>query len=122
MNQVSESGQLRGEYREDLIVPARLRQHERTARSLEEVARAQPGDILIVAAQTGWYQRGKPAHWARRELAENEFGLDTVALGSLILTHPDEATWWKQRTVNCLGDDLDPGPRATTRMCRSSSS
>jgi hypothetical protein len=108
MGKLNETVPLQG-YGDELIVPARLCQNERTTQSLFEIARTQPGDILVVAAQTGWYQRAKTPASARRALDENEFGLDTLAMASIALTHPDPFTWWKQRSINCLGDDLDPG-------------
>jgi hypothetical protein len=108
MGKLNETIQLQG-YSDELIVPARLRQNERTTRSLFEIAQTQPGDILVVAAQIGWYQRAKTPASARLALDENEFGLDTLAMASIALTHPDPFTWWKQRSVNCLGDELDPG-------------
>lgn len=112
MNKLGEARPLEGDYANEAIIPARLRRHERTAQSLEVIARGQPGEILIVAAQTGGVCQGQSAAKFRRELGENEFGLDTVAIAALALTHPDNETWFSQNHVLCLGDELDPGAQA----------
>jgi hypothetical protein len=112
MNKLGEARPLEGGYSNEVIVPARLRQHERTARSLETIAQGQPGEILILAAQTGGVCQGQSAAKFRRELGENAFGLGTVAIAALALTHPDNDTWFSQNHVLCLGDELDRNAQA----------
>lgn len=87
------------------ITPAQLRVHARTANALDLIAETQKGDILIVAAQLGMRHRGRSVHLTREVLMANEFVLGSVAVGSIILTHPERLVRWEELEMNCAGDE-----------------
>lgn len=95
-------------YREGQITPAQLRAHARTAHALESLAEVQKGDILIVAAQLGMRHRGRSVRRARAVFAGNEFGLGSLAGGSIVLTHPERLVRLKQLHMDCSGDEFSP--------------
>ncbi len=95
-------------YREGQITPAQLRVHARTAHALDLIAETQKGDILIVAAQLGMRHRGKSVRRAREVFAANEFGLGSLAVGSIVLTHPERLVRWEELDMDCSGDEFSP--------------
>ncbi len=95
-------------YREGQITPAQLRVHARTAHALDLIAEAQKGDILIVAAQLGMRHRGKSVRRAREVFVANEFGLGSLAVGSIVLTHPERLVRWEELDMDCSGDEFSP--------------
>jgi len=94
-------------YRDGQITPNRLRVHARTAHALDLVAENQPGDILIVAGQLGMRHRGRSVRRARECFDSNEFGLGSLAVGSIILTHPNRLVRWEELDMDCAGDEFD---------------
>jgi len=95
-------------YREGKILPDRLRTHVRTVEMLKQVAETQPGDILIIAGQLGMKHRGKSVRRARETFAGNEFGLNSLAVGSIILTHPERLVRYDELDMDCAGDEFAP--------------
>ena len=95
-------------YREGQITPAQLRVHARTAHALDLIAETQKGDILIVAAQLGMRHRGKSVRRAREVFVANEFGLGSLAVGSIVLTHPERLIRWEELDMDCSGDEFSP--------------
>lgn len=95
-------------YREGQITPAQLRVHARTAHALDLIAEPQKGDILIVAAQLGMRHRGKSVRRAREVFTANEFGLGSLAVGSIVLTHPERLVRWEELDMDCAGDEFSP--------------
>ena len=93
-------------YREGQITPAQLRVHARTAHALDLIAETQKGDILIVAAQLGMRHRGKSVRRAREFFVANEFGLGSLAVGSIVLTHPERIVRWEELDMDCSGDEF----------------
>ena len=93
-------------YREGQITPAQLRVHARTAHALDLIAEKQKGDILIVAAQLGMRHRGKSVRRAREVFTANEFGLGSLAVGSIVLTHPERLVRWEELDMHCSGDEF----------------
>ncbi len=89
-----------------LIPPERLRVHARTAHALDLIAETQKGDILIVAAQLGMRHRGKSVRRAREVFTANEFGLGNLAVGSIVLTHPERLVRWEELDMDCSGDEF----------------
>jgi len=85
-----------------------LRVHARTAHALDLIAETQKGDILIVAAQLGMRHRGKSVRRAREVFVANEFGLGSLAVGSIVLTHPERLVRWKELDMDCSGDEFSP--------------
>jgi hypothetical protein len=96
-------------YREGQITPAQLRVHARTAHALDLIAETQKGDILIVAAQLCMRHRGKSVRRAREVFVANEFGLGSLAVGSIVLTHPERLVRWEELDMDCSGDEFAPG-------------
>lgn len=95
-------------YLEGQITPAQLRVHARTAHALDLIAETQKGDILIVAAQLGMRHRGKSVRRAREVFTANEFGLGSLAVGSIVLTHPERLVRWEELDMDCSGDEFSP--------------
>jgi len=93
-------------YREGQLTPAQLRVHARTAHALDLIAEKQKGDILIVAAQLGMRHRGKSVRRAREVFTANEFGLESLAVGSIVLTHPERLVRWEELDMHCSGDEF----------------
>ena len=101
-------------YREGQITPAQLRVHARTAHALDLIAETQKGDpstgsvpsILIIAAQLGMRHRGKSVRRAREVFVQSEFGLGSLAVGSIVLTHPERLVRWEELDMDCPGDEF----------------
>lgn len=92
-------------YREGQINAEHLRQLQRTAEMLANVAETQPGDILIIAAQLGLRHRGRSVRRARECFIANEFGLCPVIIGTVVLTHPERFTDSSELDVDCAGSE-----------------
>lgn len=95
-------------YREGQITPAQLRVHVRTAHALDLIVETQKGDILIVACQLGMRHRGKSVRRAREVFVVGEFGLGSLAVGSIVLTHPERLVRWEELNMDCSGDEFSP--------------
>ncbi len=95
-------------YRDGKITSNHLRVHARTAHALDLIAENQPGDILIIAAQLGMSHRGRSVRRAREVFVENEFGLGSLAVGSIVLTHPERLIRWEKLDMDCPGDEFSP--------------
>ena len=93
-------------YREGQITSAHLRAHTRTAHTLDLIAENQPGDILIMAGQLGMRHRGRSVRRAREVFMSNEFGLGSLAVGSIVLTHPERIVRWEELDMDCSGDEF----------------
>lgn len=96
-------------YREGKITPDHLRQCARTAHAFEQIAKTQKGDILIVACQLGMRHRGRSVRRAREVFVTNEFGLGSLAVGSIVLTHPERLVRSSELDMDCPGDEFSPG-------------
>lgn len=96
-------------YREGALWADRPRQHARTAKMVEALAEQQKGhDILVVPAQFGLRHRGRSVRRAREVFMANEFGLGALAVGIMLLTHPEREIQWEQLHIDCAGDEYDP--------------
>lgn len=94
-------------YRENEIVPERLRMHVRTAQMLEKIAEAQNGsDILIIPCQLGMRHRGKSVRRARETFMANEFGLGSLIGASIALTHPERYVRSDELDTDLPGDEF----------------
>ena len=102
-------------YRDGRIMPNRLRVHAHTSHALDLIAENQPGDILIVAGQLGMRHRGRSVSRAREVFVSGEFGLGSLAVGSIVLTHPNRLVRWKELDMDCAGDEFDD-PNADDRF------
>jgi hypothetical protein len=87
------------------ITPAQLRVSDRTKRALNCIAKTQPGDIVIIAAQLGMGHRGESVRRAGVIFTDDEFGLGSLAVGSIILTNPRRLDNWKELDIICSGDE-----------------
>ncbi|MFC1802282.1 hypothetical protein ACFLY7_02475 [Patescibacteria group bacterium] len=96
-------------YREGQITPAQLRVHTRTAHAIDLIAENQLSDILIVAGQLGMRHRGRSVRRACEVFVFNEFGLGSLAVGSIILTHPERIVRWEELGMDCSGDEFSSG-------------
>lgn len=94
-------------YRNGQIWPNNLRVHTRTAHMLDLIAENQPGDILIVAGQLGMRHSGRSVHRARKCFNFKEFGLGSLAVGSILLTHPNLLVHLEELGIDCPGDEFD---------------
>lgn len=95
-------------FRKGEITPAQFRVHARTAQALEKLVLTQPGDILVIAAQLGIYHRGRSVRRAREVFVANEFGLGSVAGGSIALTHPERFARGEELGIDLPGDEYAP--------------
>ncbi|MBU0706828.1 hypothetical protein KKG41_00465 [Patescibacteria group bacterium] len=96
-------------YREGQLGTDRLRQHERSARMMAQLAKCQEGDILVIPAQVGLHYRGRSVRRAREVFQDHEFGLGSFAICCILLTHPERLVHWEQLHVDCAGDEYAPG-------------
>lgn len=85
----------------------RLKVLPRTLRAFEEIENAQNGDILVIPAQLGLRYRGKSPNLAKDSFGENEYGLDSFSLCSILLTNPDLIVHWKNLGIECPGNVFD---------------
>ncbi len=69
-----------------------LRINERTVQAYKLIDKMQKGDIKIIAAQLGMLHPGKSVRRVYETLAINEFGLESIASGCILLTHPEKFT------------------------------
>ncbi len=95
-------------YRDGEITSDRLHQCARTMAMLELIGETQKGDILIVPAQFGLRHRGRSVRRGGVVYTKSEFGLGSLATGSMTLTHPTRFVRWDQLHVDCAGDEFAP--------------
>ncbi|TSC91868.1 MAG: Uncharacterized protein CEN92_174 [Candidatus Berkelbacteria bacterium Licking1014_96] len=88
-------------YRKGQITPDCLRVPARTVHAFEQIAQTQKGEILIVAAQLGLRHRGRSVRRAREVFVANEFGLGSLFVGAIVLTHPERYVRWEQLHTDC---------------------
>lgn len=110
LGKIAESRKFKN-WREGQIVPAQLRQHARTAAMLEKIGGEQPGDIILLPAQFGLRHAGRSVRRARVVFTSQEFGLGSLAVGSMTLTHPKRFVRWEQLHTDCAGDEFAEGGR-----------
>ncbi len=79
-----------------------------TERCFAELGDQQPGGICIVAGQLGVVHRGRKVRYARKCFVANEFGLDTIGVGSIVLVHPELFASAGQLGIDCSGDEFKP--------------
>ena len=86
-----------------------LRQTERSRLAETILAEQQPGnDILVVGAQAGMLHRGSSARRTRLALAGHEFCMGVLAIGCLLLTHPERMSDSESLMIDCGGDEYSP--------------
>jgi hypothetical protein len=65
-----------------------------------------PGDVMVLAVQTGFLHRGKSVRRARFVFGEREFGLCAFAVGIILLTHPKRLTHFDHLWIDCAGSEF----------------
>lgn len=95
-------------YREGEITVDRLRQHARTTMMLERIGETQKGDLLVIPSQFGFRHAGRSVRRGRAVYAKTEFGHGTLAVGSMIFTHPKRFVRKEQLHTDCAGDEFAP--------------
>lgn len=115
-------------YEEENINPSHLECSTRTEQALQMLTKIQKKDssaddvnILIIAAQLGLRHRGRSVRRVSKLIKQNEFGLDSLAVGSIILNHPERFTCWEELDIDCAGDyfspDMGDDRSAVPRFC-----
>lgn len=82
-----------------------LRVRSKTQRLLSHVSIEQPGDLWVGYAQFGRYRSGKPTV---QHPLENEFNLDLLSVGSMLLSHPRRFVHDTDLHANCGGETFRP--------------
>lgn len=95
-------------WREGQLHERYLRQSERTQWMMAKLVEGQVGDILVIPAQFGFRHRGKSVRRARETFYDNEFGLGSFTVGTMLLTHPEREVEWGQLHIDCSGDEYSP--------------
>lgn len=91
------------------INPKSIKPQFDTLRELKKMPKRQKGDFWIIAAQLGARHRGRSiSEFQRIYSAENEYGLPSFAVGSILLTHPELLVCDSDLTIDCAGDDFSP--------------
>ena len=94
-------------YHENSLEPSNVRVHTRTAEALASLEETQQSDILVIPAQLGMRHRGRSVRRARECFAGNEFGLTSLAVGSILLTHPERLVRFDELEMDCAGDEFN---------------
>lgn len=95
------------DYRDGQITQEQLRVHSRTAHAMDFIAERQSGhEIMIVAAQLGMRHRGRSIRLARGVFVDSEFGLGSLAVCSIVLTHPNRLVHTDELHMDCPGDEF----------------
>ncbi len=95
-------------YRDGELSEQHIRVSARTKEKLAVLAQGQTGDILVIPAQLGLRHRGKSIRRARETFAGNEFGLTSVIVGCIALTHPARFLKFEELDPDCSGDESSP--------------
>jgi hypothetical protein len=93
-------------YRDGQIDTAHIKVSLRTQEMMQKIAETQKGDILIIAAQLGKRHGGRSVRRAREVFVANEYGLTSVAGGSIVLVHPERLVRWEELDMDMAGDEF----------------
>ena len=96
-------------YRDGQLGAEYLRQHAKTVKMFQKLGDEQKRhDILIVPCQLGLRHRGRSVRRAREVMNAVEFGLGAIAVGCMILTHPERLMNYDDLWIDCAGDEFSP--------------
>jgi hypothetical protein len=98
--------QRRGKFRSYLdgkLDVAHLQQRKRTMEASNRLLIEQGGDLLVVPAQFGARRKGKTTV---KHPDPNEFNLDMLSVGCMLLTHPHRFVHDSDLHVNCGGEEV----------------
>lgn len=93
-------------WRDGQIDTAHIKVSARTLEKMNQVIQQQRGDILIIAAQLGKRHGGRSVRRAREVFTANEYGLTSVAGGSIVLVHPERLVRWEELDIDMAGDEF----------------
>jgi hypothetical protein len=93
-------------WRNGQIDTAHIKVSLRTQEMMQKLAETQKGDILIIAAQLGKRHGGRSVRRAREVFVANEYGLTSVAGGSIVLVHPERLVRWEELDMDMAGDEF----------------
>jgi len=96
-------------WRDGQIDTAHLRVSTRALEAMSKIAEQQKGDILVIAAQLGKRHKGRSVRRAREVFVASEYGLTSVAIGSIVLVHPERLVRWEELDMDCAGDEFSDG-------------
>src|SRR3989344_6621926 len=88
-------------WRDGQIDTAHFKVSPRTQEMMQKIAETQKGDILIIAPQLGKRHGGRSVRHAREVFVANEYGLTSVAIGSLVWGHPARLPPWEEHGPRC---------------------
>ncbi len=95
------------DYAERDVGPKRYRLTEKTRKAYAAFDDL-PGDVMVLAVQTGFLHRGKSVRRARFVFGEREFGLCAFAVGIILLTHHARLTHVDHLWIDCAGSEFAP--------------
>ena len=95
--------------RDGQIDTAHIKVSARTLEKMNQIAAQQKGDILIIAAQLGKRHGGRSVRRAREVFVATEYGLTSVAGGSIVLVHPERLVRWEELDMDMAGDEFSGG-------------
>ena len=93
-------------WRDGQIDTAHIKVSARTLEKMNQIAAQQKGDILIIAAQLGKRHGGRSVRRAHEVFVANEYGLTSVAGGSIVLVHPERLVRWEELDMDMAGDEF----------------
>lgn len=93
-------------HRDGQIDTAHIKISARTLEKMNQIVQQQKGDILIIAAQLGKRHGGRSVRRAREVFVSNEYGLTSVAGGSIVLVHPERLVRWEELDMDMAGDEF----------------
>jgi len=96
-------------WRDGQIDTAHIKVSLRTQEMTQKIAETQKGDILIIAAQLGKRHGGRSVRRAREVFAVKEYGLTSVAGGSIVLVHPERLVRCEELDMDMAGDEFSVG-------------
>ena len=73
--------------------------------ALSRIAQRQKGGILIIPAQLGRKYAGASVCMARQHVSKSEFGLPSLVVATILLTHPERLNRWNELEIDC-GDKV----------------
>ena len=96
-------------WRDGQIDTAHIKVSACTLEKMNQIATQQKGDILIIAAQLGKRHSGRSVRRAREVFVATEYGLTSVAGGSIVLVHPERLVRWEELDMDMAGDEFSDG-------------
>lgn len=105
-------------HRDGLLGPEHFRQTSRAEEVFWLLDKMQKDyDILVVPAQFGLRHRGRSVRRSDEVFTTREFGLNTFAVGIMILTHPERLMDYNDLWIDCPGDEYDDPNSAIRFSC-----